>query len=55
MTTPQEQLNQIERDIEAVRANLVNAFDEHRQACEAQLRELLVLKDELTKRINAVG
>ena len=51
MTTPQEQLDRIDRDIEAVRADLVDAFDERRLACEAQLRELLELRDELLKRV----
>ena len=53
MTTPQEQLDQIERDIEAVRADLLDAFDERRQACEAQLRELLELKNELMKSVKS--
>jgi hypothetical protein len=53
MTTPQEQLAQIDKDIEAVRTDLVDAFDEHRMACEAQLRELLELRDELLKRVSA--
>ena len=53
MTTPQEQLDQIERDIEAVRADLLDAFDEHRLVCEAQLRELLELKNELAKRVKS--
>jgi hypothetical protein len=51
MTTPQEQLAQIDKDIEAVRTELVDAFDEHRLACEAQLRELLQLRDELLRRV----
>jgi hypothetical protein len=51
MTTPQKQLAQIDQDIEAVRADLVDAFDEHRLACEAQLRELLELRNELLKRV----
>jgi hypothetical protein len=55
MTTPQEQLAQIDKDIEAVRTDLVDAFDEHRQACEAQLRELLQLRDELLERIKTDG
>lgn len=53
MTTPQEQLDQIERDIEAVRADLLDAFDEHRLVCEAQLRELQELKNELIKRVKS--
>jgi hypothetical protein len=55
MTTPQEQLAQIDKDIEAVRADLVEAFDEHRLACEAQLRELLQLRGELLKRVRVDG
>jgi hypothetical protein len=55
MTTTQEQLDQIERDIEAVRIDLLDAFDEHRLACEAQLRDLLELRDELLKRARSGG
>jgi hypothetical protein len=50
MTTVQAQLDQIERDIEAVRTDLIDAVDEHRLECEAQLRELVELRDELLKR-----
>jgi Mg2+ and Co2+ transporter CorA len=53
MTTPQEQLEQIERDIEAVRAELLDAFDERRLACETQLRELLELREELLKSVRS--
>lgn len=53
MTRPQEQLDQIERDIEAVRTDLLDAFDERRLACEAQLRELQELKNELIKRVKS--
>jgi hypothetical protein len=49
MATLQEQLAQIDKDIEAVRTDLVDAFDERRLECEAQLRELLLLRDELLK------
>ena len=55
MTTPQEQLDQIERDIEAIRVDLINALDENRLACEAQLGELLELRDELLKRVKPGG
>jgi hypothetical protein len=55
MTTAKEQLDLIERDIEAVRTELLDAFDEHRLACEAKLRELLELKGELQRRMNAAG
>jgi hypothetical protein len=51
MATPKEQLGQIDSDIEAVRADLVDAFDEHRLACEAQLHELLELREGLLKRV----
>jgi hypothetical protein len=51
MTMLQEQLARVNQDIEAVRTDLVDAFDERRLACEAQLRELLVLRDELFKRV----
>jgi hypothetical protein len=49
MATLQEQLAQIDKDIEAVQTDLVDAFDERRLECEAQLRELLLLRDELLK------
>ncbi|MGY3602676.1 MULTISPECIES: hypothetical protein [unclassified Bradyrhizobium] len=52
MATPKEQLTQIDRDIEAVRTDLVDAFDEHRLACEAQLHERLELREELLKRVS---
>jgi hypothetical protein len=51
MTTLHDQLAQIDKDIEAVRTDLVDAFDEHRLACEAQLRELLELRGELLRRM----
>jgi hypothetical protein len=53
--TPQEQLDQVERDIEAVRTDLLDALDQHRLECEAQLRELLELRDELLKRVGTGG
>jgi hypothetical protein len=53
--TPQEQLDQVERDIEAVRTDLLDALDQHRLECEAQLRELLQLRDELLKRVGTGG
>jgi uncharacterized coiled-coil DUF342 family protein len=53
MTTAQEQLDKIERDIQAVCADLIDAVDERRLACEAQLRELRQLRDELLKRVKA--
>jgi uncharacterized coiled-coil DUF342 family protein len=51
----QKQLDQVERDIEAVRTDLLDALDEHRVECEAQLRELLELRDELRKRVGTGG